>query len=113
MYTEVYIPVQYKCTEGFVQKQPVDHASLPNEETKEVKKELDEINKKFDEARGIKFEVNYRVVRFSDHGDLSSKKKLLQMMKQVKMIKLPLLKLWSVRTKVSLKSSCVSSSFVH
>ena len=77
---------------------------MPNEETKEVKKELDEIDKKFDEARGIKFEVNYRVVRFSDHGALSCnnlltmqifhKKKLLQMMKQVKMIKLPLLKLW-------------------
>ena len=82
---------------------------MSNEETKEAKKELDEIDKKFDEARGVKFKVNYRVVRFYDHGDLSSKnsltmqicpmKKLLQMMKQVKMIKLPLLKLWSVRTK--------------
>ena len=95
---------------------------MPNEETKEVKKELDEIDKKFDEARGIEFEVNYRVVRFSDHGDFSSKnlltmqicqkKKLLQMMKQVKMIKLPLLKLRSVRNKVSLsthrKSPCLN-----
>ena len=80
---------------------------MSNEETKEVKKELDEIDKKFDEARGVKFKVNYRVVRFYDHGDLSSKnsltmqicpmKKLLQMMKQVKMIKLPLLKLRSMR----------------
>ena len=49
---------------------------MPNEETKEVKKEPDEIDKKFDEARGIKFEVNYRVVRFSDHEDLSSKNPL-------------------------------------
>ena len=80
---------------------------MSNEETKEAKKELDEIDKKFDEARGVKFKVNYRVVRFYDHGDLSSKnsltmqicpmKKLLQMMKQVKMIKLPLLKLRSMR----------------
>ena len=64
---------------------------MSNEETKEVKKEIDEIDKKFDEAIGVKFEVNYRVVRFNDHGDLSSKnsltmqicpmKKLLQMMK--------------------------------
>ena len=95
---------------------------MSNEETKEVKKELVEIEKKFDEARGVKFKVNYRVVRFSDHGDLSSKnplttqfcqmKKLLQMMKQVKMMKLPLLKLWSVRNKVSLstpwKSPCLN-----
>jgi len=81
--------------------------SLSNEETKEVKKELVEIEKKFDEARGVKFKVNYIVVRFNDHGDLSSKnsltmqicpmKKLLQLMKQVKMIKLPLLKLRSMR----------------
>ena len=80
---------------------------MSNEETKEVKKELDEIEKKFDEARGVKFKVNYRVVRFNDHGDLSSKnsltmqicpmKKLLQMMKQVMMIQLPLLKLRSMR----------------
>ena len=87
---------------------------MSNEGTKEVKNELDEIDKKFDEARGIKFEVNYRVVRFSDHGDLPSenllimqicqKKKLLQMMKQVKMMKLPLLKLWRVTNKVSLST---------
>ena len=100
---------------------------MPNEETEEVKKELDEIDKKFDEARGIKFEVNYRVVRFSDHGDLSSKnpltmqictmKKLLQMVKQVKMMKLPLLKLWSVRNKVSLstpmKSPCLNCQIFY
>ena len=48
----------------------------------------------------------YRVVRSTDHGDLSSKipltmKKLLQMMKQVKMIKLPLMKLLSMKTKDS------------
>ena len=94
---------------------------MSNEETKEVKKELDEIDKKFDEARGVKFKVNYRVFRFGDHGDLSSKnpltlqtcpmKKLLQMMKHAKMIKLPL-KLWSVRNKVRLntpgKSPCLN-----
>ena len=35
-----------------------DHASLPNEETRDVKKELDEIDKKFDEARGAKSKYN-------------------------------------------------------
>ena len=34
-------------------KEPFDH-----EETKEVKKGLDEIDKNFDEARGVKFKVN-------------------------------------------------------
>ena len=100
---------------------------MSNEETKEAKKELDEIDKKFDEARGVKFKVNYRVVRFYDHGDLSSKnsltmqicpmKKLLQMMKQVKMMKLPPLKLWSMRNKVSLstprKSPCLNFHFFY
>ena len=80
------------------------------------------IDKKFDEARGVKLKVNYRVVRFIGHGDLSSKnpltmqirlmKKLLQIMKQVKMMKLPLLKLWSMSNKVSLstprKSPCLN-----
>ena len=32
-------------------KNPFDHASLSDEETRDVKKELDEIDKKFDEAR--------------------------------------------------------------
>ena len=36
------------------EKNPFDHASLSNKETKDVKKELDEIDKKFDEARGVK-----------------------------------------------------------
>ena len=31
-------------------KNPFDHASLSDEETRDVKKELDEIDKKFDEA---------------------------------------------------------------
>ena len=43
---------------GFVQKKTFWQGSLSNEETKEVKKELDEIDKKFDEARGVKFKVN-------------------------------------------------------
>ena len=33
-------------------RNPFDHASLSNEETRYVKKELDEIDKKFDKARG-------------------------------------------------------------
>ena len=32
-------------------KNPFDHASLSDEETRDVKKKLDEIDKKFDEAR--------------------------------------------------------------
>ena len=44
------------CDHGDLsRKKPFDHASSSNEETKEVKKELDEIEKKFDEARGVKF----------------------------------------------------------
>ena len=34
-------------------RNPFDHASLSNEETKEVKKELDEIDKKFDGAEEL------------------------------------------------------------
>ena len=41
-----------------------------NKETVDIRKELDEIDKKFDEARGIKFEVN---CQNCDHKDLSSK----------------------------------------
>ena len=48
----------YRVVRSCDQKQPFDHASLSNEETKEVEKELDEIEKKFDEARGVKFKVN-------------------------------------------------------
>ena len=47
---------------------PVDHASLSNEETRNIKKELDEIDKKFDEARGVKFKVK----KSFDHADLSN-----------------------------------------
>ena len=32
-------------------KNPFDHASLSDEETRDVKKKLDEIDKKFDEGR--------------------------------------------------------------
>ena len=32
-------------------KNPFDHASLSDKETRDVKKKLDEIDKKFDEAR--------------------------------------------------------------
>ena len=38
-------------TECTVVQNPVDHAGLSNEETRNIKKELDEIDKKFDEAR--------------------------------------------------------------
>ena len=38
-------------TEYTVVQNPVDHAGLSNEETRNIKKELDEIDKKFDEAR--------------------------------------------------------------
>ena len=37
---------------------PVDRASLSNKETRDIKKELDEIDKKFDEARGGKSKYN-------------------------------------------------------
>ena len=39
-------------------RNPFDHASLSNEETTDIKKELDEIDKKFDEARGAKLKYN-------------------------------------------------------
>ena len=35
-------------------RNPFDHARLSNKETRDVKKELDEIDKKFDRARGVK-----------------------------------------------------------
>ena len=58
MRTEVYTTVQvawYLCT---IQLYRVvrfsDHESLSNEETRDLKEELDEIDKKFDEHRGVK-----------------------------------------------------------
>ena len=66
MRTEVYTIVQVAlslCTiqlyrvvrssdHGDLSRQnPFDHASLSDEETRDVKKKLDEIDKKFDEAR--------------------------------------------------------------
>ena len=39
-------------------RNPFDHASLSNEETKDFEKELDEIDKKFNEARGAKLKYN-------------------------------------------------------
>ena len=39
-------------------KNPFDHASLSDEETRDVKKKLDEIDKKFDEARWVKLKYN-------------------------------------------------------
>ena len=41
-----------------MQKKPFDHGSLFNEETRDVKMELDEFDKKFDEARGAKLKYN-------------------------------------------------------
>ena len=35
-----------------------DHASLSNEETKDAKKELAKIDKKFDKARGVEIKHN-------------------------------------------------------
>ena len=73
MHTEVYTIVQVAlslCTiqlyrvvrssdHGDLSRQnAVDRASLSNEETRDIKKELDEIDKKFDEARGVKSKYN-------------------------------------------------------
>ena len=56
----------YKCTVlldpvtmGICPKQsPFDHASLSNEESSNFEKELDEIDKKFNEAKGGKLKYN-------------------------------------------------------
>ena len=45
-------------TIGICPEKTFDHASLSNEETKDVKKVFDEIEKKFNEARGAKLRYN-------------------------------------------------------
>ena len=42
---------------------PFDHASLSNEETRDVKKELDEIDKKFDGAANCKLQIQIITMR--------------------------------------------------
>ena len=39
---------------GDLSRNPFDHASLSDEESRDVKKELDDIDNKFDEARSAK-----------------------------------------------------------
>ena len=51
---QVYRVVRSSDHWDLSRRNPFDHASLSNEETTDIKKELDEIDKKFDEARGAK-----------------------------------------------------------
>ena len=55
---QLYIVVRSSDHGDLSRQNPVDHASLSNEETRDIKKELDEIDKKFDEARGVKSKYN-------------------------------------------------------
>ena len=60
--TRGFVSAQYKCTEFLdsvtmgicPEKNPFDHVSLSDEESRDVKKELDDIDNKFDEARAAK-----------------------------------------------------------
>ena len=55
---QVYRVVRSSDHGDLSRRNPFDHASLSNEETTDIKKELDEIDKKFDEARGAKLKNN-------------------------------------------------------
>ena len=48
---QLFIVVRSSDHGDLSRKNPFDHASLSDEETRDVKKKLDEIDKKFDEAR--------------------------------------------------------------
>ena len=63
--TRGFVSAQYKCTEfldpvtmGICPKNPFDHVSLSKEEARDVKKELDDIDNKFDEARAAKLKCS-------------------------------------------------------
>ena len=64
--TRDFVSAQCKCTE-FVdpgtmgicpEKNPFDHVSLSDEETRDVKKKLDDIDNKFDDARAAKLKCS-------------------------------------------------------
>jgi hypothetical protein len=48
---QLYIVFRSSDPGDLSRKNPFDHASLSDESTRDVKKELDEIDKKFDEPR--------------------------------------------------------------
>ena len=50
--TQVYRVVRSSDEGDLSRRNPFDHVSFSNEGTTDIKKELDEIDKKFDEARG-------------------------------------------------------------
>ena len=59
--TRGFVSAQYKCTEfldpvtmGICPKNPFDHVSLSEEEARDVKKELDDIDNKVYDARAAK-----------------------------------------------------------
>ena len=64
--TRGFVSAQYKCNEildpvtmGICpEKNPFDHVSLSNEETRDNKKELDDIENKFDDARAAKLKCS-------------------------------------------------------
>ena len=50
--------VLHPVTMGICPKNPFDHVSLSEEEARDVKKELDDIDNKFDEARAAKLKCS-------------------------------------------------------